>query len=88
MATGETLTTLTGRTGNVYSVVFSPDGSTLASGSWDGTLRLWDTATGERLTTFIGHTGDVRSVAFSPDGSTLASGSEDGTVLLWPAATP
>ena len=79
--TGEELALLTQHTGDVSSVSFSPDGSTLASGSGD--VRLWDVNTGEHLRTLTGHTGDVSSVSFSPDGSTLASGSQDGMVLLW-----
>ncbi|HKR48451.1 MAG TPA: TIR domain-containing protein [Pseudonocardiaceae bacterium] len=80
-------TTLTGHTGTVYSVVFSPDGHTLATGSDDGTVRLWNvsdpahpTPLGQPLT---GHTNGVLSVAFSPDGHTLATGSIDSTVRLW-----
>ena len=68
-----------------------PDGSTLTTGSWDDTVRLWDAETGEHIRTLTGHTDGVNSVAFSPDGSTLTTGSSDGTVLLWglePTAPP
>ena len=71
----------------VFSVSFSPDGATLASGSWDGTVKLWDVATGEIIATLEGHTDVVRSVSFSPDGATLASGAGDGTVKLWDVMT-
>ncbi len=68
---------------NATSIGFSPDGRVLVSGSYDATIRLWDTATGEQLDTLDGHTYSITSVAVSPDGSTIASGSFDGTVLLW-----
>jgi WD40 repeat protein/class 3 adenylate cyclase len=78
---------LTGPTGPVTSVAFSPVGTTLAAGSADGTVRLWDAATHRQITTLTGPTGPVTSVAFTPDGTTLAAGSADGTVRLWDVAS-
>jgi len=86
--TGQHKKTLTAHTGGVRSVAFSPDGTTIASGSWDGTVRLWHVVTGQHKKTLTAHTSSVDSVAFSPDGTTLASGSYDGTVLLWRLAPP
>ncbi len=83
---------LQGHTDPVESVTFSPDGKTLASGSDDHAVRLWDISTptrahplGDPLT---GHTEGVGAVAFSPDGRTLASGSDDHTVRLWDTSDP
>ncbi len=76
----------------VLSVAFSPDGKTLATGSWDYTVKLWDLATGRVRATLHQHPGDVwvMSVAFSPDGNTLATAGEDsqrGVLKLWDVAT-
>ena len=64
MATRENIATLEGHTGRVYSVVFSPDGTWLASGSRDGTVKLWDGVTRENIATLEGHTGRVYSVSY------------------------
>ena len=85
-ATHQEVALLTGHTGLVYSVVFSPDGDTFASGSHDNTVRLWDAKTGQHNATLTGHTTWVESVAFSPDGDTIASGSY-GEIRLWAART-
>jgi WD40 repeat protein len=83
--------TLKGHTHLVYSVAFSPDGKTLASGSGGmgatGEIKLWDLATAREMATFQGHTAYVTSVAFSPESKTLASGSDDRTIKLWDVAT-
>ena len=69
------------------SVAFSPDGTTLATGTADGMLQLWHVATKTKLTTLGEPDYIVDAVAFSPDGTTLAAGMGDGTVTLWDVAT-
>src|SRR5262249_38055889 len=78
---------LLGHTGGVSGVAFSGDGKRVASGSDDGTIKVWDAATGQDKLTLRGHTGGVTSVAFSGDGKRIASGSHDGTVKVWDSAT-
>lgn len=78
---------LKGHTDWVLSVAFSPDGQTVASGSFDQTIRLWHRATGECLKVLRGHKNWIHSVAFSPDGRWLASGSSDQTIQLWDGQT-
>jgi WD40 repeat protein len=75
---------LEGHTDTVTSVVFSPDGATLASTSLDTTVQLWDAATDENLLTFQGHSSKVYAAAFSPDGTLIASASGDS----WAPAPP
>jgi tetratricopeptide (TPR) repeat protein len=73
---------LEGHSSYVTSVSFSPDGKTIASGSSDNTIKLWNLE-GKLLKTLSGHSSYVTSVSFSPDGKTIASGSWDNTVILW-----
>jgi WD40 repeat protein/serine/threonine protein kinase len=73
--TGREIKTLKGHSGYVWSAVFSPDGTRLATGHYDRTIRLWEVARGEEVFVLLGHRGQVYSLAFSPDGQRLASGS-------------
>ena len=66
-------------------MTFSPDGRRLASGGFDGEVKVWDATTGQETLTLKEQTGIIACVAFSPDGHRLASASEDGTVKVWDA---
>ncbi len=72
--------------GRVTSLVFSPDGQTLASAGEGGGLKLWHVATRQVALTLKGHVGTVKGIDFSRDGNFMASCGLDGTVRLWPAA--
>lgn len=83
--TGEVLDLLTGHTGPVKTIAFSPDGETFASGSKDNTIRLWDSKTHKLKAICIGHENEVNLLAFSRDGKILASTSKDWKMRLWDA---
>jgi WD40 repeat protein len=72
--------------GHIFSVVFSPDNTQLATCSENGTAIIWDVGTGRRLYYLNGHSGWVQTVAFSPDGSLLATGGRDGIIIVWETA--
>jgi len=74
---------LTGHSHFVQDVAVSVDGQFALSGSWDGTLRLWDLNTGLTTRRFVGHSKDVLSVAFSADNRHIVSGSRDRAIHLW-----
>jgi serine/threonine protein kinase len=84
---GTTLLTYKGHTHNVRSIVWSPDGMRIASGSWDKTVQVWEAAGGQLLQTFKGHNDWVYSVAWSPNGTRIASSSRDQTVQIQDATS-
>jgi WD40 repeat protein len=67
----------------VTTVVIAPDGTWLAAGGVDGTVRIWDVTSGRQLAAVSGHTGPVRAMAVAPDGSWLATAFSDGLVRIW-----
>ncbi|MHC5673305.1 protein kinase domain-containing protein [Nostoc sp.] len=82
--------TLTGHSGTLSSVnalAISPDSNTLASGSDDKIVQLWDLKTQKVLASLLGHSQAVKSVTFSPDGQILATASDDKTIKLWQVET-
>jgi WD40 repeat protein/class 3 adenylate cyclase len=86
-ATGEQLTALSGHTGYIQDLQFSPDGTLLATASEDHTVKVWDLASAEELFTFSGYIDIVDNVEFSPDGTLLATSGWDQKTKIWDLAT-
>jgi RNA polymerase sigma factor (sigma-70 family) len=87
IATAKEIRRLEGHQGSVPSIAFSPDGTSLASGSADKTIRLWDVGTGVLRTQINANEKGVYSVVFAPGGKTIASVAEDGWTRLWDTAS-
>ena len=80
--------TLSGNENGVASLAFGPTGRQIASGSTDGTVRLWSVLSGQWEQKLLGnHRGWVWAVAFSPDGNRIASGDSSGEVRLWDSSS-
>jgi len=81
---GSSIMNLTGHSELVQVVKYSPDGTLVASGSYDKTIKIWDAINeGPAKLTLTGHTGVVSSIAFSPNGKRIASASMDHTINIW-----
>ena len=80
---------LVGNAGSVEVIAFSPDGKTLAAGSHEGSVKLWNSATWREITTLRPHISVIRILAFSPEPASrfFATGSIDDTIKLWRAPT-
>ncbi|KZP10853.1 hypothetical protein FIBSPDRAFT_757549 [Athelia psychrophila] len=82
------LKTLEGHKDTVRAVAYSPDGSHIASGSSDETIRIWDAETGEAEGEPLrGHSSHILAIVYSPDGRHIVSGSYDKTIRIWDAET-
>jgi WD40 repeat protein len=84
---GELAKVLSGHSSFVWSVALSADGQTLASGSEDKTIKIWQPQTGELNRTLQAHSDNVRTISLSADGQTLVSGSGDKTIKIWQPQT-
>ncbi len=80
---GKLLAELIGHRDTLYSAVFSPDESLIATAGYDRDILLWDASTGEQIREFVGHNGAVFDLAFSPDGTILVSACADETAKVW-----
>lgn len=85
----DVLANLAGSKGHVSTLAQGAERRWLASGSGDGTVRIWDLSQEKNILTLRGHRGEVRSVAWNPHSNhLLASGSADGTVKVWDVLEP
>ncbi len=84
---GKLIRVFEGHKDAIYALALSPDGATLATGSYDQKIKLWNVSTGKEIKTLSGHNGCVYQLAFRPDGKILASASADRTVKLWDVAS-
>jgi WD40 repeat protein len=86
VATGEPTMVLSLDSGIAQSLAFSPDGSLLAAGMFDGSIRLWSLTDGRQTATLQGPASPIGKLVFAPDGQTLAVGGQAGQLTLWTIA--
>jgi len=82
--TGERLCDISGHSGDIESIAFSPDSQWVVTASEDHTARIWSAGTGELRTVLKGHATVVSDAVFSPDGRRVLTSSNDETAKLWP----
>jgi WD40 repeat protein len=83
LETGEKCSTLIGHRDRISALTFSADDRTLISGSWDGTIKLWNLETDNLLGTLQGHINAISALAITKDNRTIISGSRDCTIKMW-----
>jgi WD40 repeat protein/mono/diheme cytochrome c family protein len=83
VADGTLVRSVSAHTDSVYALAVSPDGKTLATGSYDQKIKLWHRESAAELRTLSGHNGCIYGLAFRADGKILASASADRTIKLW-----
>ena len=81
--TQKLVNTLSAHDNAISQIKYSPDGKTIASASWDRTVKLWNITNNKLIGRLTGHQSGINGIAFSPDGQTLVSGSEDKTIKIW-----
>ncbi|MEQ9553439.1 MAG: hypothetical protein RIM23_27935 [Coleofasciculus sp. G3-WIS-01] len=84
---GALLRTFEGHRSSISSIVVTPDGKQLISGSLDHSIRIWNFQTGEQLLTLTGHSEWVNAIALTPDSKRVISGSSDKTIKVWDVNT-
>ena len=88
MAQGAVVASIQAHASEVYCIAWSPDGTRIATGGNDTTIRLWNAETYELMLELRGHDLYVKAIAFSPDGSMIVSGSGDTSVRVWDSVEP
>ncbi|KAJ2467377.1 U3 snoRNP protein [Coemansia sp. RSA 2322] len=83
MQTGKLLDVLSGHEGPISGLAFRPDGLSLASSSWDKTVRVWDVFDRSKIVESLAHNNEVLTLAYRPDGKELCAATLDGQIHFW-----